>query len=225
MMLCSSFGGKPCLSEWGAISELICDLANAILHSNGWDPHKIFAPNQHLVPEWMLLNNNIPFRQGEELIFDIPINPCGMHDINIGDIICLILNILGTDNVAQGQAAALLAINATTHPNHPNKPIPWKGMEARDKLLAEADLAETKVILGWLFDFGQLRISLPKNKFIAWMANQQADCRRNNHRQGTQIDNQPSGAPYIGCTGSPPLPQPSPRTPAPGNPLPFHQNQ
>jgi hypothetical protein len=50
MMLCLSFGGKPCPSEWGAILESIYDLATAILHSNDWDPNKMYAPNQHLVP-------------------------------------------------------------------------------------------------------------------------------------------------------------------------------
>jgi hypothetical protein len=85
MMLRLSFGGKPCPSEWGAISESICDLANAILHSEDWDPKEIFAPNQHLVPERRLLDDDIPFGQEEELIVDIPINPRGMHDIYIDD--------------------------------------------------------------------------------------------------------------------------------------------
>ncbi len=76
-----------------------------------------------------------------------------MHDIYIDNIICLTLKIHGTDHVAQGQASALLAINATPCPNHPSKPIPQEGMDARDKLLAEAGLSETKVILGWLFNF------------------------------------------------------------------------
>jgi hypothetical protein len=44
-------------------------------------------------------------------------------------------------------------------------------MDVRDKLLTEAGLAETKVILGWLFNFRQLQIFLPKNKIIAWTAN------------------------------------------------------
>ena len=44
-------------------------------------------------------------------------------------------------------------------------------MDTRDKLLAEAGLLETKVILGWLFVFRQLRIPLPENKFIAWTEN------------------------------------------------------
>jgi hypothetical protein len=171
MMLHLSFGGKPCPSEWGAISESICDLATVILHSNNWDPVKMYAPNQHLLPPKITLNNHISFGQGKELVIDIPINPRGMHDIYIDVIICLTLDILGTDHVAQGQAAALLAINATAFPNHPSKPIPQESVDARDKLLAEAGLSETKAILGWFFDFRKLQISLPKNKFIAWMTN------------------------------------------------------
>jgi hypothetical protein len=42
-------------------------------------------------------------------------------------------------------------------------------MDARVKLLAEAGLTETKIILGWFFDFKQLQISFPESKFIAWM--------------------------------------------------------
>jgi hypothetical protein len=81
MMLRLSFGGKPCPSEWGAISESIYNLATAILHSNDWDPDKMYAPNQHLVPKKITLNNDIPFEQGKELVVNIPINPRGMHDI------------------------------------------------------------------------------------------------------------------------------------------------
>jgi hypothetical protein len=44
-------------------------------------------------------------------------------------------------------------------------------MDARDKLKAEAGPSETKMILGWSFDFRHLLISLPKNKFIAWTMN------------------------------------------------------
>jgi hypothetical protein len=44
-------------------------------------------------------------------------------------------------------------------------------MDARDKLKAEAGPSKTKMIHGWSFDFWRLLISLPKNKFIAWMMN------------------------------------------------------
>ncbi len=41
-------------------------------------------------------------------------------------------------------------------------------MVAKDKLTAEGGLAETKVILGWHFNFRTLTITLPEHKYIAW---------------------------------------------------------
>jgi hypothetical protein len=72
-------------------------------------------------------------------------------------------------------------------------------MDARDKLLVEAGLSETKVILGCFFDFRKLQISLPKNKFITWTTNvSKLIAKRNDNRQGTRVDNQTTRAP---CTG------------------------
>jgi hypothetical protein len=126
MMLWLSFGGKTCPFEWGVISETVCDLENAILHSNNWDPKELFAPNQHLVPERELLNDNAPFAEGAELIVDIPVDPRRIHNVYIDNIIGLTVNIPGSDYVARGQAATLLAIDTTARPNHPKEPIPRK---------------------------------------------------------------------------------------------------
>jgi hypothetical protein len=41
-------------------------------------------------------------------------------------------------------------------------------MDARNKLIAETGLLETKIILGWLLNFRTMTISLPENKFIAY---------------------------------------------------------
>jgi hypothetical protein len=41
-------------------------------------------------------------------------------------------------------------------------------MEARNKLKSEALLEAQKIILGWLTNFHQLLIHLPKNKFVEW---------------------------------------------------------
>ena len=41
-------------------------------------------------------------------------------------------------------------------------------MPALNKLSAEAGLEETKMILGWFFEFRRLLVSLPENKFLAW---------------------------------------------------------
>jgi hypothetical protein len=101
-------------------------------------------------------------------IVDIKIDPKGIHNIYINNMIPLTVDLPGTDNLARCEAAALLPIHATACPNHPNKPIPREEMEARNKLSAEAGLEEQKVILGWHVNFCRLIISLPHNKFIAW---------------------------------------------------------
>jgi len=168
MWLCLSFGGKPCPYMWGVFLETICDLANAILFDNDWEPSDLFAPNQSLVPTRVLLDDDIPFGEGAELIVDIPIDPRGSHDVYINDLILVTVDIPGTDNAARGQSASLLAIDATARPNHPDEPIPRESMDARDKLFAEVGLTEIKMILGWEWDFRRLKILLPENKFIAW---------------------------------------------------------
>jgi hypothetical protein len=75
MMLWLTFGGAPCPLEWGFIAESICNLANAILLSDDWDPLSLQSPNQHLVPDKIILDDDIPFGIGQDLIVEIPVNP------------------------------------------------------------------------------------------------------------------------------------------------------
>ena len=84
----------------GHFSETMYDLANAILFDNNWDPFNLFAPSQQLVPKRILLDDNIPLGEGAELIVDIPIDPCGSHDVYIDNLILLTVDIPGTNNVA-----------------------------------------------------------------------------------------------------------------------------
>jgi hypothetical protein len=44
MYLRLTFGGKPCPSEWGALSEFIFDLTNALLSNREWDLETL-SPN------------------------------------------------------------------------------------------------------------------------------------------------------------------------------------
>ena len=41
-------------------------------------------------------------------------------------------------------------------------------MVALENLIAEGGLMETKMILGWLFNFRTLTVTLPEHKYIAW---------------------------------------------------------
>ena len=44
IMLRLTFGGKACPSEWGAASEIFCDLTNALLNDPSWDPEELYNP-------------------------------------------------------------------------------------------------------------------------------------------------------------------------------------
>ncbi len=81
------------------MSELMCDLVTAILHNNEWDPTILFGRNQHLVPPPRPLDDDIPFGEGRELIGDIEIDPQGMNDVYIDDVVSLTVKIEGTDNL------------------------------------------------------------------------------------------------------------------------------
>jgi hypothetical protein len=115
------------------------------------------------------MDDNVPFGTGKELIVEIKVNPKGTHNIYIDDMIPLTVDIPGTDSLARCAADGLLAIHTTAQPKHLDEPIPREEMEARNKLSPEAGLKEEKIIMGWRINFCCLIISLPDNKFIAWI--------------------------------------------------------
>ena len=166
-----TFGGSPSPNEWGALAEPICDLANVVMHDDDWNPRDLRSPIQHLVPTPITLDSDIPFGEGRELIVNIPINPRGINDVYVDDIIPLTVGLPNTDNMLRCESAALLAIHATVRESHPDDPSPREFMESRAKLIAEAGLTELKTVLGWVLDFRRLIISLPYNKYHAWSNN------------------------------------------------------
>jgi hypothetical protein len=108
------------------------------------------------------------FALERELIVDVPVDPHGYADVYIDNTTGLTVNLLGTHNANRLEAAIPLPIEVAAWPNNVNKPIPWETMVAQDKLKAEGGLAETKVILGWHFNFCTLIVILPEHKHIAW---------------------------------------------------------
>jgi hypothetical protein len=161
------FGGALCPYEWGIKSETICDLANELIVSKEWNPLTLHATVQPLIPPKEFLADNLPLGQACKLIIDVPVDPRGKINIYIDDTTGLTVDEPGTDNAACMEAAIPLAIEVVAGPNDPNEPIPCEPMIARNKLTAEGGLSETKMILGWLFNFRTLIISLPDHKFIA----------------------------------------------------------
>jgi hypothetical protein len=128
----------------------------------------LHGQNQHLTPPPIVLDKSIPLGIGRELIVDIPVNPRETNNIYIDDLISLMTEIEGTDNLARCDHAPLLAIDTCMRQLHQHKPIPQEVMEACNKLASEAPLEERKTILDWLINFRQLLIILPENKYKAW---------------------------------------------------------
>ena len=154
--------------EWGVISESICNLANELVQCNDWDPADLHALVQKNIPSPQFLDDDIPFAEGRELIVDILVDPRGKADVYIDDTTGLTVDIPGSKNIKRMAAAIPLAIEVAARPNDPNEQIPCEKMVAEDKLKAEGGLSETKTILGWLFNFRTLTVSLPEHKYIAW---------------------------------------------------------
>ncbi len=114
--------------------------SNGNPNHNDWDPSLLQAQHQHLVPTPKCLDELTPWGVRLDLIVDVPINPRGVTDIYIDDLITLTVDIPRTDNLARGMAAALLAIDSSAPRNHTHEPIPRESMDARDKLITEAGL-------------------------------------------------------------------------------------
>ncbi len=125
MMLWLSFGGAPCPSEWGAISETICNLINTILTSDDWNPLEFFASNsQHLISPKCTLPDNVPFGIGCDLIVDVPVDPRGTVDIYIDNFIGLTVDLEGSDNMTRLKQAPLLGLTVVLQEVLPFEPFP-----------------------------------------------------------------------------------------------------
>jgi hypothetical protein len=114
--------------------ELICNMTTAVLQNDEWDPTKLFGQNQHLFRPQKLLDNSTPFGKGRELIIDNDVDPRGMNNIYIDNLILLTFNIENTDNLNRCNQAPLLMFNTCYCPLDPNEAIPRETMEARNKL-------------------------------------------------------------------------------------------
>jgi hypothetical protein len=88
--------------------------------------------------------------------------------VYIDDFIGLTINLDNTNNATRLEQAPLLGLTAVSREVSPIEPLPCNDMDARAKLKAETGLMETKVILGWLWNFWTMTIALPENKFIAY---------------------------------------------------------
>ena len=106
----------------------ICDLSIAIMQDAGWDPTLLYAPNGHLFPHPLFLDDSIPFAEGKDLIIDVPVDATGTADVYIDDTIYLTVDVEDTNNVQRLEQATLLAIHCAAREKHNDEPIPIEEM-------------------------------------------------------------------------------------------------
>ena len=108
-----TFGGDPGPYEWEVLSESIYDLSITIMQDDGWDPTLLCAPNCHLVPPPIFLDDSIPFAEGKYLIIDVPVDARGTADVYIDNTISLTVEIKDSNNVQHLKQATLLDIHCS----------------------------------------------------------------------------------------------------------------
>ena len=175
-----TFGGKACPSEWGCLSEIVCDLTNAIISDEDWDPETLFNQQSLELPAPEFLDDDVPIAEARELVFDLPVDDKGCSDVFIDDLFAACVDLPESDNIKRLERAPLLAIDAVARPLLESEPVPRHEMAARNKFIAEAGAEELKIVLGWKLNFRALKMYLPENKFIAWAADfqQMIDSKR-----------------------------------------------
>ena len=141
------------------------DLANALLQLDDWDPKALFSPIQHKVPKAEANTSDIPFAKALPLAVTLDNNK-GKSDVYIDDITSVVADI--NNNAERGEAAVLLAMHLIGRPFDFNDPITHLDLASITKLIAEARLEETKILLGWKLDTRTLTVSLTFEKFKAW---------------------------------------------------------
>jgi hypothetical protein len=161
-----TFGGSPCPSLWGIISETIADIANTLLHNPFWNHNELSDSVSDLIDPPLPLPDDVPFHASKELSVSLPENSLGYVDIFIDDNIGVVLDI--DDNAKRLQRAIPLAIHTIARPLDPEDVIPRKDIISLKKYSAEGRLEETKKVLGWILNSRTLQISLPPDKYTEW---------------------------------------------------------
>lgn len=168
MALRMTFGGAPCPSLWGYISDTLADVCNSLIQNSYWNREKLFDPLSKLLAPPQSLHESLPFQKALPMSVKVPVNDLGKVDIYIDDTIGIIPDF--NDNASRVSRAISLAIHALAHPLDPSEKIPRKDIISLNKFATEGQMEQTKVILGWLLNTRWMSISLPTDKQNRWVS-------------------------------------------------------
>jgi hypothetical protein len=163
-----TFGGSPNPPTWCLFSEMVTDLANEIYCCSPWDPTDLHSPAQPETPTPRSLPPDVAFENAMPMAVVVPVTITARTDGFIDDLIQVFLDT--PDNVKRAPHAVPLAIHVTSRPHAgPSEPIQRRSLLSDVKLIAEGTPEEIQAVLGWSIDTRRLLLSLPTDKFDAWM--------------------------------------------------------
>ena len=164
-----TFGGSPNPPTWCNFSEMVADLANEMSMCQDWDPSQLRSPDQPVTPEPKRMDSTVPHAPAREMAVSVPPLEAGKVDVFIDDLIDVFPD--SPENLARKPHAVPLAMHVTSRP-HAGKlePILRRAILSMPKLLAEGSPAEQQIVLGWLLDARRLLVSLPDDKYSAWLS-------------------------------------------------------
>jgi hypothetical protein len=163
-----TFGGSLNPPTWCDYSEMVADLATEISMCPDWDPGKLRSPSQPDTPLPKRLEASIPYATASEMAVFIPPLESGKVDVFIDDLIDTFPD--SPENLARKPHVVPLAMHVTSRPHAgAREPILTRVILSLVKLLAEGAPAEQQIVLGWLLDTRRLLISLPDDKYAAWL--------------------------------------------------------
>ena len=136
-----------------------------MLRCKYWDPEEVTFRNKDKIPSPNLLQDMRPLAPA--LSTDVLVDPDPRDKIfcYIDDLVTIGLIDVSWNHLAY---TVPLAIGVFGRPNHDYEQMHRDELTSMKKLSAKGSLGEKKIILGWQFDFRELIISLPKDKFKEW---------------------------------------------------------
>ncbi len=83
MALQMTFGGAPCPSLWGIISDTIADTCNSLIHNPYWNHSTLFDQLSNTIKEPSLLPDSIDFALAQDIAVEILPNDITKVDMYI----------------------------------------------------------------------------------------------------------------------------------------------
>ena len=162
-----TFGGSPSSYLFAELSDLVADLASALVRCTSWDSLTLRPPHSELIKAPLYQDDDIPLAPARAMLVDPKVDKFGTTEVFIDDVFSA-FPALSHEHIDKCSQAVLLALAVVARPHSGVEHLPRDDMLSIEKAIAEGTPAEVLIILGWTIDTRRMLISLPKHKHQAW---------------------------------------------------------